>query len=265
MLPGHLAKRVDTLQAHVDTALSISDLLGMEDEAGGFTGRSWFRKYSTPRKVFAGNTYLRSVIMWQPAGAVVCDESFRDCNRYGYAKGSMFSPRRRGTPAAPRERRLLAEVARLTRSGRPGMTASETMALLTVNEARVPAGEGKKLLSGGQYLRVPDGTTLRVDFDLEVEGNDVVVELHQDVFLNGYEKFARKAVQLRDEERWRLSYEIGVPKESSQLVVQLYATTVAGDEATIRFHEAKLSMRRSRGVVKRTVVVIDEVSPSPPR
>ncbi|UCH29289.1 MAG: LTA synthase family protein, partial [Myxococcales bacterium] len=188
MLPERLAKRVDTLQAHVDTALSISDLLGIEDEAGGFTGRSWFRKYSTPRKVFAGNTYLRSVIMWQPAGAVVCDESFRDCNRYGYAKGSMFSPRRRGTPAAPRERRLLAEVARLTRSGRPGMTGSETMALLTVNEARVPAVEGKKLLSGGQYLRVPNGTTLRVDFDLEVEGNDVVVELHQDVFLNGYEK-----------------------------------------------------------------------------
>ena len=38
MLPEPLAKRVDTLFAHVDTALSVADLLGLEQDAEGFIG-----------------------------------------------------------------------------------------------------------------------------------------------------------------------------------------------------------------------------------
>ena len=266
MMPEPQAKRIDTLYAHVDTALSVADLLGFERQARGFTGRSWFREYETPRRLFAGNTYARSVIMWEPSGsAVVCGESFRNCMRSVPVDDLVFGPKRRSEPASPRERQLVAEVARRTRSGRGAMTEAGTIELLTADTLSVPVADGKKLLTGGQYLRVPGGTTLRVDLDLEVFGDQATIDFHQDVFLDGYEKFLRKGIQVRGGERWRLSYEIGVPRDASHLVVQLYATTVSGDMAEIRFHDARLSMTAGSVTSPTVAVIQDEVSAADPR
>jgi len=266
MVPERQPKRIDTLYAHVDTALSVMDLLGLELQAERFVGRSWFREYDTPRHLFAGNTYARSVIMWQPSGtAIVCGESFRSCMRSIPVDDLVFGPERQSEPASARERQFLTEVARLTRSGRGDMTEVGELDLWTEGVMSVPADAGKKLLIGGQYLRVPGDTTLRVDLDLEVTGDRATIDFHQDVFLNGYEKFARKGIQVRDGERWRLSYEIGVPNDSSQLVVQLYATTISGEAAEIEFHDARLSMTAGRAKSRQVVVIVDEVAPADPR
>jgi len=204
--------------------------------------------------------------MWQPSGtAIVCGESFRSCMRSIPVDDLVFGPERQSEPASARERQFLTEVARLTRSGRGDMTEVGELDLWTEGVMSVPADAGKKLLIGGQYLRVPGDTTLRVDLDLEVTGDRATIDFHQDVFLNGYEKFARKGIQVRDGERWRLSYEIGVPNDSSQLVVQLYATTISGEAAEIEFHDARLSMTAGRAKSRQVVVIVDEVAPADPR
>ncbi|MGB5547160.1 MAG: hypothetical protein WBM74_11375, partial [Polyangiales bacterium] len=159
----------------------------------------------------------------------------------------------------------LTEVARLTRSGRADMTQAGRIDLLTEEEVSVPAADGKKLLIGGQYLRVPAGTTLRVDFDLEVLGEPSQIEIHQDLFLDGYVKFERKGFELQGGDRWRLSYEIGVPRDASQLVVQLYVTTILGDASTIRFHDAQLSMISGRATSGGARLIQDEVTRVDPR
>ena len=103
MLPEPQAKRVDTLYAHVDTAISIADLLGLDGEASGFIGRSWFRDYESQRPSFSANTYARKVIMWTPtAKAVVCDEELEDCKRYATRKTPLV-PKMRGAESLPRE------------------------------------------------------------------------------------------------------------------------------------------------------------------
>ena len=266
MLPIPQRKRIDTLQAHVDTALSVTDLLGIEGEARQFLGRSWFRDYAVPRRLFAGNTYARRVIMWEASGsAVVCSESFQDCTRTIPERSLVFGPSRRSEPADGRERQLLAEVARLTRSGRRDMTQTEALDLLAQEEITVRASDGKKLLIGGQYLRVPAGTNLEVVLDLEVLGDEAVVDFHQDVFLNGYSKFERKGFLVRNGERWKLRYEIGVPDDSGQLVVQLYATTVVGQAARIRFNEARLGMSRAAIRSESVRVIEDSTSQPDPR
>ena len=112
---------------------------------------------------------------------------------------------------------------------------------------------------------VPRGTTLRVDLDLDVLGEQSAVELHQDFFLGGRLQFEREDRELRAGERWRLSYEIGVPRDAGQLVVQLYATTVAGDVATIRFHDARLTMTAGDATSDAVLVIEDAVSRSVPR
>ena len=265
MLPEPQARRVDTLYAHVDTALSVTDLLGLERQAQRFTGRSWFREYETPRRLFAGNTYAGRVIMWEPSGsAVVCGESFRNCTRSVPVGDLLFGPERRSEPAPPRERQIVAEVARLTRSGRQDMTEVGVIELLTEDAVSVPSATGKKLLFGGQYLRVPAGTTLRIDLDVEVVGEQAGIDFHQDVFLSGYEKFARKGIRVGDGERWRLSYEIEVAQDASQLVVQLYATAVAGESAVIRFHDARLSMTAGSATSPSVTLIQDEVRRAAP-
>ena len=266
MLPDPQAKRIDTVYAHVDTALSVADLLGFEGQAEQFTGRSWFRDYEAPRSVFAGNTYARRVTMWEPSGsAVVCDEAFGSCVRSVSGVDLPFGATRRSEPVPPRARQLMIEVARLTGSGRADMRRAGAIDLLSEREVSVPASEGKKLLFGGQYLRVPGGTMLRVDLDLDVSGDQAAIEFHQDVFLDGYEKFARKATLVRGGEGWRLSYQIGVPHDASQLVVQLYATTTAGESATIQFRQARLIMEADSVASEERTVIQDAVEPTGPR
>jgi arylsulfatase A-like enzyme len=266
MLPEPIVKRVDTVYAHVDTALSVTDLLGFGREADGFRGRSWFRDYASPRPMFSANTYARRVLMFEPSGsAVICGESFQNCSRSVPFGGFPFGPNRESEPAPERARQLLTEVARLSRSGRADMTQAGGLDLLVEERVTVRAADGKKLLIGGQYLRVPRGTTLRVDLDLDVLGEKSAVQLHQDVFLSGRLQFERKDFELRAGERWRLSYAIGVPRDAGQLVVQLYATTVSGDVATIRFHDARLTMTAGDATSNAVVVIEDAVSRSVPR
>jgi hypothetical protein len=144
------------------------------------------------------------------------------------------------------------------------MTKAEGLDLLIEERVTVRAADGKRLLIGGQYLRVPRGTTLRIDLDLDVLGEKSAVQLHQDVFLSGRLQFERKDFELRAGERWRLSYAIGVPRDAGQLVVQLYATTVSGDVATIRFHDARLTMTAGDATSNAVVVIEDAVSRSVP-
>ena len=259
MLPEPQSVRVDDLYGHVDLALSVADLLGMEDQAKDFIGRSMFRQYDTPRRLFGGNTYARRVIMWEPTGgAIYCDEAFRRCTR-AISEGP-FGPVTDTQIASARTRRLVAEVARLTRSGRADMTLSPGIALLSEERVRVPAEDGRKLLIGGQYLRVPAGTVVWVDFDLEVLGEPTAtIGLHQDVLMNGDLVFERKGIRLDGGDRWRLSYSFGAPDASSHLVVQLYAQTVAGEVTELRFHEASMSMTREPVESEEPTLIRDEV------
>jgi arylsulfatase A-like enzyme len=249
------------LVQQVDTAMSVTDLLGMEREAARFLGRSWFRRYHAPRPLFSANTYARRVMMWEPSGSVVvCGESLHQCTRSVPQAGLVFGAIRHSEPATPYEQRLVTEVARLTRSGRSDLSDSGTLALLTESTVQVRAIDGKKLLVGGQYLRVPASSTLRIDIDLQVEGERAAVEFHQDTFVDGHPKLVRKGIRVESGQRWRLRYEIGVPNDAGQLVVQLYAKAVSGSTSTIRFHRAELTIVPGRMTSEAAVVQLDEVS-----
>lgn len=204
--------------------------------------------------------------MWKPdMSAVVCDESFRECAWSLPSDGKPFGPERATEAVPPRSRQLVAEVARLTRSGRQAMLDAGPLDLVLERSLRIPAGDGKKLVIGGQYLRVPGRTKLRVELDLQVAGEGVAVEFHQDVFLNGYSQFVRDGIIVREGERWRLRYDVHVPGSSGQLVVQLYATTIEGEVAEVQVHEAQLAMIEEPIESSSTVVLRDEVSRTPTR
>ena len=104
------------------------------------------------RTVFAGNTYARTVIMWDAGGGIVlCDESFRSCTQSSRSRGAAFVPKKRNRPASPSDWRLLEEAARLARSGRGDMKGLGAMKLMVVDEVRARA----ERLEVGQLKPVP--------------------------------------------------------------------------------------------------------------
>jgi hypothetical protein len=261
MVPGQGVARVNTLLAHSDLALSVLDLLDRASTNEGFIGRSWFREYESARPMFAGNTYGRRVVMWKPEGnAVICDEGFRSCLEVETGKERPFIPGPGGHEALPRDARLLAEVARLTRSGRTDLSNAGPMSLMSSERVGLPASQGKRILAGGQYLRVPADTRVRVDFDLEVRGRGVQVRFHQDVFLEGYERFVRERVRVREGERWQLRYEVPVRETATDLVVQLYAEALAGKDSSILVRQATVELLDGAGEANETVVIEDRLT-----
>ena len=199
--------------------------------------------------------------MWKPEGnAVICDEGFGSCLEVETGKGRPFIPGRGGHDAPPRDARLLAEVARLTRSGRTDLSNAGPMSLMSSKHVGLPASEGKKILAGGQYLRVPADTRVRVDFDLEVKGRGAQIGFHQDVFLEGYERFARERVRVREGERWQLRYEVPVQETATDLVVQLYAEALAGEDSSILVRQATVELLDGAGEANETVVIEDRLT-----
>jgi hypothetical protein len=89
----------------------------MSEQARDFIGRSMFREYDAPRRLFAGNTFARTVIMWEPVrSAVLCDEAFRRCVRAIFEEGRPFGPVLQIEAPSPGATRFLMDVARVTRS-----------------------------------------------------------------------------------------------------------------------------------------------------
>ena len=175
----------------------------------------------------------------------------------------MFGPERETVEAPARELQILSQVARLSRSGRPALDHAEVIDLLVEDQISLSEVDGKKLLIGGQYLRTPAQTRVRVDLDVEAIGEGGEAELHHDVFLAGHEKIAREGIRLAGGDRWLLSYDILVQDEAQQLVVQLYAT--AKSDVTLRVHQASLSMSAAEVTEERVEVLRDRLSTGPRR
>jgi len=80
MLPGGAQLSIDDPQAQFDVAASALDWLGLSDYARGFSGRSVFRRYATPRELVFGNTYFNRVGGLRADGQLVlCGEDLQRC------------------------------------------------------------------------------------------------------------------------------------------------------------------------------------------
>ena len=181
VLPERQRLVIDAPYGQSDIALSILDYLGIDSTETDFIGRSVFREYHSPRRVYFGNLYLRQVGGVDGAGFVFrCDAEGSDCSRYRSDPSTLFLPQEAKVEMDPLELVLVREAIQFSLQGTP--EPSRTFAFELVGDRTIPlVGRGKQILMGGQNLHIPKESRLDIDIVAGLEGSGGPVRLKHEL------------------------------------------------------------------------------------
>lgn len=90
--PERLQLRVDRAFQQADIPLSVFDYLGLDEDAGNFIGRSFFRSYEAGRTIYPANVYKRRIQEYvEGKGLTICDASLTGCQGFDTSRAPLFS------------------------------------------------------------------------------------------------------------------------------------------------------------------------------
>jgi hypothetical protein len=242
VLPERQRLVIDAPYGQSDIALSILDYLGIDSTETDFIGRSVFRKYHSPRRVYFGNLYLRQVGGVDGAGFVFrCDAEGSDCSRYRSDPSTLFLPQEVKVEMDPLELVLVREAIQYSLAGAPEPSRSFTFEL--VGDRTIPiVGRGEQVLMGGQNLHIPKDSLLDIDIVLRLEGSGGPVRLTH---------------ELRQRDRGvLLSHDLGEVRPGDSIEIQysyatnrpmrsikLWLTSLAPEAGDLKVHFEKAEAR----------------------
>jgi len=243
-----------------DVPLSVLDYLGLGDAGDRFAGRSLFRRYSVPRPVGFGNTFLRSVGSFDGSDRlVVCREDLTGCLAYRTTAGRPFAAGiEPAGPAAGAEVGFLRGLIARSRISPPAgagtippMESQEATALDLITAKRFTVGQGiygPQLIAGGQNLAFGPSTRLEVALDITVAGSisgigGQVVLTHE---LSAAGRTGRRSLHREESpplspgERFRLRYHYMAGERLSGVDCDLFVTAIGEGDLTLRIERAML-------------------------
>ncbi len=247
--------RLESPILQADIPLSVLDYLGLGDRSAGFAGRSLFRHYAAPRPFAFGNTFLRSVGLFNGSRRlVVCREDLTGCLAYRTAEGRPFAPGIETIgPAAGADvgflRGLIARSRIAPPAGTPALAAGTpstgtTWTLITAPRFAVREDlYGPQLVSGGQGLAIAASTRIEIDLDITVAGGEgQVVLMHK---LAGDSRRRRTLHQeetplLQPGDRFRLRYHYTTEIDLSPVDCDLFVTLIEGHDLALEIGRATL-------------------------
>jgi hypothetical protein len=247
--------RLDAPILQADIPLSVLDYLGLGDAGERFAGRSLFRRYSAPRPVGFGNTFLRSVGSFDGSDRlVVCREDLTGCLAYRTAEGRPFAPGIEPTGrAAGTEVGFLRGLIARSRiappagaGGRAAGTPSAGMSWTLIAAPRLAVRDGvygPQLLSGGQNLAIAAATRIDVDLDITVAGGAGQAVLIHELAANGRQRrtlHREESPPLRPGDRFRLRYHYTTGAALPQVDCDLFVTAIDGDGLSLDIGGATL-------------------------
>ncbi len=251
VLPGRPQLWVDDVFTQSDTALSVLDLLDLARQETPFLGRSLFRTYAAPRRVFVANQNHRTVGMLDSRQRDVwsCDEGFRRCDHLrpfvpsGAAPSFVGTPRERAA-AAPAEVALL----RAAQVRADGASLSPFRELRLADDRLVPivAPDGQ-LLFAGQYVVVPADAAMDLDLEVHAVGAAASVALGVDVVANGGGTILAElppfAMQCGESAVLRLTYRNAAGKAALQAAEARSSAFKLSGDCALKFSRATMRVR----------------------
>jgi hypothetical protein len=247
--------RLESPILQADISLSVLDYVGLGDRSAGFAGRSLFRRYAAPRPVAFGNTFLRSVGLFNGSGRlVVCREDLTGCLAYRTAEGRPFAPGIEPIgPAAGADvgflRGLIARSRIAPPAGTRALTAGTpstdtTWTLIAARRFAVREGlYGRQLISGGQGLAIAATTRIEVDLDITVIGGEGQVVL---THVLAAESQGRRTLHqeatplLQPGDRFRLRYNYTTEIDLPRVDCDLFVTLIDGHDLALDIGRATL-------------------------
>lgn len=169
----------------MDIPLSILDYLGLTESTGELAGRSVFRKYANSRPLPFANTYLRTTAVINEHNVLTsCEEDLTSCESYQLESNLLMSSKRAKVAVTEENMRQLKQITQ--RSYYTGLKESrvdwkliDTDELIPLSSLNFnPEKEWIKIFAN-QYFSVPANSTVRVELDFDVLGDDVDVKIKQ--------------------------------------------------------------------------------------
>jgi len=177
LIPGGRHHLIESLYGQSDVALSVLDFLGIDPSETEFIGRSLFRNYATPRRVYFANVFHRRAGLVDAGGFLVyCDEDTGACGKYPADPSRLFSPTPTPVPASPSELSDLRSAVTTSLANAFELGASFSFELLQDPYVPVLTVPRQQLLHG-QNLDLPANSRIDVDIELRVEGREGQLDL----------------------------------------------------------------------------------------
>ncbi len=244
VLPSHQQRAIDEVFVQSDTALSIVDLLGLGDEPHPFIGRSMFRAYAEPRRVFVANQNARTVGMIDSSqeDAWTCDERLTACSHIELDAPSFVSSKRRIVPAA----RHAMSFIRAAQTRAAGSDVSPLQQLQLTADRLVPVVTGEdQLLYAGQYVSIPTDAVVDVELTAEVQGDGGKLLLSTDLVADagGRPLVTPEPFVLEGGQAMVLSYSFRSESPAHWVEARALARRLGSRDVAIRISRATLRIR----------------------
>ncbi|GLQ18257.1 hypothetical protein GCM10007879_25060 [Maritalea porphyrae] len=174
--PSLPSRRIDDVFGQIDFATTIVDLLGITGETQ-FQGRSAFREYIKPRKIFAFHNYGGTLFELSQNMVVMCTVELSKCEWFEMPGGQL---------------------GKLSQTSSKNAIPPTMLAALELSEPRVPDVEFKLMEEDQQftieddgayvfccqYMKLAGNRSLLIDLHIEFEPEIDGVALHFDVVSN---------------------------------------------------------------------------------
>lgn len=169
----------------MDIPVSVLDYLGLTEHAGELGGRSVFRHYRDARPLPFANTYLRMVAVIDSRNVLTsCHEDMSNCQSYQLSDEMIMSAGREKIMLSTESTELLDQI--LQRSFYSGLDLEKTNWALIETEKEIPlssldfdpVNERIKIF-GSQYLSVSGNSSIKVEVDFDIIGEEVDVVVRQ--------------------------------------------------------------------------------------
>jgi hypothetical protein len=266
LAPDLPPRRVVQPVVQSDVALSILDYLGLAEPAAHLFGRSIFRDYSRPRRVFFANSNILLVGAVDASGdLLLCRDGLRRCGRFAPEGGRVFAPRRVRRAWDDADDADLREVARRSVAAPDAAPLRRDFALVGAPLVALDPGE-PLVIHGGQHVDVRPGEWLEVDVEVSVDargGGGGEVEIHHKLKGRRPPALFVETVRIEPGETFRLHYTYAPDAPVAEIQCHALARVISGEGFDLHFRRARLSLhgegtRPASGVR----VVRNEVVPS---
>jgi hypothetical protein len=169
--PGAAAERVDAAFSQIDVPLSILDYLGLGERGRALQGRSVFRRYEGPRRIYFGNSNLHAAGALDRDGALLmCLDDFERCRQWAPDGARSFAADAALRPGSDAAYAFVRAMVRASVRTIDSDAAPQVFDL--VGEPRIGLdrpGQGE-VVHGGQYVDLRAGDWLEVELEVAAEG-----------------------------------------------------------------------------------------------
>lgn len=247
LVPGGRPRRVDAPTGQVDVALSIVDFLGIDADATPFVGRSLFRRYAAPRRVYFANLFQHRVGAFDGRGSLTyCDEPLSRCAVFRAPPDRVFSPEPEPREADARELEEIRAALAASREGPRELGGRFELALTGEREVRVRTVPEHQLLHG-QNLDFPPGSLVEVAIELVAEGAGRLDLAYRMTERGMPDHASWELHDVRPGDRAVIRYALRSPEGMRTVKFALVARADRPDTLSVRFLDATVRVRPMEG------------------